>query len=229
MRRNIELIAGSRRSTCAAPPAPFSGAGRAAISGESIVAGANESCAVAVAVVSIGPIFGKGHARQNRRISEGFQLFWRRLVKRCPVLAQPPHFLVLVLRGDQNQYSSRVRIRTSPKSTMPAVVICLMLSQIAAASPQIATTPYGEAIDLFREGRDELAVKKLGTLMSYELIQGRDALFNALASKRPEESERAAATIRAAVLLHTARAFAAIARSNQGEFRYQLHIRPGVR
>lgn len=105
---------------------------------------------------------------------------------------------------------------------MPAVVICLMLCQIAAASPQIATTPYGEAIDLFREGRDELAVKKLAMLMSSELIQGRDALFNALASKRPEESERAAATIGAAVLLHTARAFAAIARSNQGEFRYQL-------
>ena len=67
MRRNIALIAGSRRSTGAAPPAPFSGAGRAAISGASIVAGANESW-VAVAVVSIAPIFRKGHARQNRRI-----------------------------------------------------------------------------------------------------------------------------------------------------------------
>jgi hypothetical protein len=65
MRRNIELMAGSRRSTSAPPPAPFSRAGRAAISGESIVAGANESCAVSVAVVSIGPAFRKGHARQK--------------------------------------------------------------------------------------------------------------------------------------------------------------------
>jgi hypothetical protein len=75
MRRNIELMAGSRRSAGAAPPAPFSGTGRAAISGESIVAGANESRAVSVAVVSIGPSFRKGRARQNVPIFERLDLF----------------------------------------------------------------------------------------------------------------------------------------------------------
>src|SRR4029079_14638419 len=50
----------------------------------------------------------------------------------------------------------------------------------------------------------------------------RDALFSAFDSKRPGESEPATATMRGAAMLHTARAFAALARGNDGEFRFQL-------
>jgi len=105
---------------------------------------------------------------------------------------------------------------------MKAVLVGLASCHIVLASPQGATTPYGEAIDLFRRGDEELAVNQLARIMFDEIIRERDALFRTLDSKDREEAERAAATIRGAVMLHTARAFAALARGNDGEFRYQL-------
>jgi tetratricopeptide (TPR) repeat protein len=107
-------------------------------------------------------------------------------------------------------------------SMFGAVVIGLVLCHAKAASPQNATTPYIEAVDLFRRGEDELALKKLAGIMAFEATRERDALFIALDSKWRGESERAAATMRGAAMLHTARAFAALSRNNNGEFRYQL-------
>jgi tetratricopeptide (TPR) repeat protein len=105
-----------------------------------------------------------------------------------------------------------------------AVVIGLALSHGATASSQLEATPYTEAIDLFRRGDDERALAKLARLLTNEVTLGRDALFTAFDSKRPDEAERAAATMRGAVMLHTARGFAALARNNNGEFRQQLLI-----
>lgn len=103
------------------------------------------------------------------------------------------------------------------------VVIAVVLCHAAtASSPQNATTPYIEAVDLFRRGEDELALRKLAGVMAFEATRERDALFIAFDSKRREEPERAAATMRGAAMLHTARAFAALNGDNVGEFRYQL-------
>jgi tetratricopeptide (TPR) repeat protein len=103
-----------------------------------------------------------------------------------------------------------------------SAVIGLVLCHPANASSQTANTPYTEAIDLFRRGEDERALKKLAGIMGFEVSRERDALFTALDSKWRGESERAAATMRGAAMLHTARAFAALNRYNDGEFRYQL-------
>ncbi len=103
-----------------------------------------------------------------------------------------------------------------------SAVIAVVLCHAATASPQKAPTPYIEAVDLFRRGEDELALKKLAGVMSFELIRERDALFIALDSKWRGESERAAATMRGAAMLHTARAFAALNRNNNLEFRNHL-------
>lgn len=90
------------------------------------------------------------------------------------------------------------------------------------ASPQPQTTTYNDIVDLYRQGADELALKLLSGLTQAEITQARDALFAAFDSKRRDESERAAATIRGAVILHTARAFAALDRNNNGQFESQL-------
>jgi tetratricopeptide (TPR) repeat protein len=97
-----------------------------------------------------------------------------------------------------------------------------MLCYSSAARAQSPSGSYGEAIELYRAGHGELAVKKLGAVTAYEIREGREALFRAFGSNQREESERAAATMRAAVLLHTERAFAALAMGNQGEFRNQI-------
>jgi len=102
------------------------------------------------------------------------------------------------------------------------LVTGLVLCTVTIASAQGARTPYTEVIDLYREGLENLALEKLAGLMMDEIVRGRDALFAKLASKSPAESERAAATIRGAVMLHTARAFSAFERNNNGEFRFQL-------
>jgi tetratricopeptide (TPR) repeat protein len=124
--------------------------------------------------------------------------------------------------GEQNQYSSRVRPRTSFSLTWRALIACVLLCHGTAAWPQNPSGSYGEAIDLLRAGQDDLAAKRLAAVTTYEMQQGREALFTAFASKQREVSERAAATMRAAVLVHTERAFAAIARDNLKEFRDQL-------
>ena len=103
-----------------------------------------------------------------------------------------------------------------------AAAIALVPYDAPNASAQSATTPYLEAVDLYRHGQDELALKKLAGIMAYEVNTERNTLFAAFDSKRGQESERAAATMRGAAMLHTARAFAALARNNNGEFRYQL-------
>jgi tetratricopeptide (TPR) repeat protein len=105
-----------------------------------------------------------------------------------------------------------------------SAVIGLALCHAANASPQGATRAYIEAVDLYRRGEDELALNKLAGISADEANHERDALFAAFNSKRREESERAAATMRGAVMLHTARAFQALARNNSGEFRYQLQF-----
>jgi tetratricopeptide (TPR) repeat protein len=106
-------------------------------------------------------------------------------------------------------------------SMFRAVVIGLVLCHVTTASSQGAN-PYIEAIDLYRQGLEEAALKKLAGLRSDELAGWRDALFTAMASKSRAESERAAATMRGAVMLHTARAFWAFERNNNGEFRFHL-------
>jgi tetratricopeptide (TPR) repeat protein len=103
-----------------------------------------------------------------------------------------------------------------------SAVIGLVLCHPANASSQAATTPYTEAIDLFRRGQDELALKKLAGVMAFEAIRERDALFDAFESKWRGDSDRAAAMMRGAAMLHTARAFVALASGNGGEFRYHL-------
>jgi tetratricopeptide (TPR) repeat protein len=103
-----------------------------------------------------------------------------------------------------------------------ALIACVLLCHGTAAGTQSPSGSYGEAIDLFRAGQDDLAVKKLAAVTTYEVQQERETLFTAFASKQREVSERAAATMRAAALVHTDRAFAAIARDNQKEFRDQL-------
>ena len=105
---------------------------------------------------------------------------------------------------------------------MGTAIIGLVLCRTVLASPQRATTPYAEAIDLFRRGEDELALNKLARIMNVDVTVERNELLKTLDSKNREESERAAGTIRGAVMLHTARAFAALARRNDGEFRYQV-------
>ena len=107
-------------------------------------------------------------------------------------------------------------------SMVGAVVIGLVLCHVGTAWSQGARTPYIEAIDLYRQGAEEVALQKLADLMSDEIAGGRDALFTALASKSVAESERAAATMRGAVMLHTGRAFWAFERNNNGAFRFQL-------
>ncbi|MBW8868341.1 MAG: hypothetical protein JF610_13615 [Acidobacteria bacterium] len=98
----------------------------------------------------------------------------------------------------------------------------MLLCHGTGAWPQSPSGSYGEAIDLLRAGQDDLAVKKLATVTTYEIQEGRATLLNAFASKQRDVSERAAATMRAAALVHTERAFAAIARDNEKEFRDQL-------
>jgi tetratricopeptide (TPR) repeat protein len=116
-------------------------------------------------------------------------------------------------------------MRTSARSAVGAVVIVVVLCRALAAAPQLAASSYTEAIDLYRQGEEELALKKLAGLRSDEIARGRDALLAALASKRQEaESERAAAAIRGAIMLHTAESFAALERNNNGEFRFQLAL-----
>jgi tetratricopeptide (TPR) repeat protein len=105
-----------------------------------------------------------------------------------------------------------------------ALIAGMLLCPGTTAWPQSPSGSYGEAIDLFRAGQDDLAVKKLAAVTTYEMQQEREILFAAFASKQREVSERAAATMRAAVLVHTERAFAAIARDNQKEFRDQLAV-----
>jgi len=122
----------------------------------------------------------------------------------------------------QTQYSSPVRPRTSFSLTWRALIACVLLCHGTAAWPQSPSGSYGEAIDLLRAGQDDLAVRKLATVTTYEIQEGRATLFNAFASKQRDVSERAAATMRAAALVHTERAFAAIARDNEKEFRDQL-------
>jgi tetratricopeptide (TPR) repeat protein len=122
----------------------------------------------------------------------------------------------------ENQYSSRVRVRTPARLIFGASVIGFVLCHVANASTQEAASPYIEAVDLYRRGEDELALKTLSRFVASELNHQRNALFAAFDSKRREESERAAAMMRAAVMLHTAKAFQALARSNGGAFRYQL-------
>jgi tetratricopeptide (TPR) repeat protein len=145
-----------------------------------------------------------------------------RVVRCCPVLAHLPQFFVFVRQVCQNQYSSRVRVRASAIVTLGAAAIALVLGHGANASTRQTETPYLQAIDLYRRGQDELALKRFATVMASDAIRERDALFAALESKWRGDSERAAATIRGAVMLHTARAFAALATHNNGEFRYHL-------
>jgi tetratricopeptide (TPR) repeat protein len=106
--------------------------------------------------------------------------------------------------------------------TWRVLIACVTLSHAVAASAQGPSGSYREAIELYRAGHDELAVKKLASVMAYEMSAGREALFAAFASKQRQDSEQAAATMRAAVLVHTERAFAALAADNQGQFRNQF-------
>lgn len=98
----------------------------------------------------------------------------------------------------------------------------MILCHGAVVWPQSPSGSYGEAIDLFRAGQDDLAIKKLAPVTTYEIRDGRETLFAAFVGKQREASERAASTMRAAALLHTERAFAALAADNQGEFRNQF-------
>ena len=109
-------------------------------------------------------------------------------------------------------------------SMFVSAVIVLVLCYPAKASSQSANTPYTQAIDLFRRGEDELALKKLAGVMAFEAIRERDALFDAFESKWRGDSDRAAAMMRGAAMLHTARAFAALTRNNNGEFGHQLQF-----
>ena len=102
-----------------------------------------------------------------------------------------------------------------------AAAIGVVLCHVVNASAQVST-PYIQAVDLFRRGEDQLALNRLAGIVTNEVNHERNALFTAFDSKRREESERAAATMRGAAMLHTARAFAALNRDNVGEFRYQL-------
>ncbi|HEU4934990.1 MAG TPA: hypothetical protein VFT39_00960 [Vicinamibacterales bacterium] len=110
------------------------------------------------------------------------------------------------------------------RAALGVLVLGLALCHVVRASTQGATTPYADAIDLFRQGQDELALNKLARIMAAEVTAERDALFKALDGKNKEDSERAAATICGAVMLHTARAFVALTRHNEGEFRYQIAL-----
>jgi tetratricopeptide (TPR) repeat protein len=103
-----------------------------------------------------------------------------------------------------------------------SAVIGLVLCHPANVSSQSANTPYTQAIELFRRGEDALALKKLAGVMPFEAIRERDTLFDAFESKWRGDSDRAAAMMRGAAMLHTARAFAALASGNGGEFRYHL-------
>jgi len=98
----------------------------------------------------------------------------------------------------------------------------LMLGHGANASTRQPESPYLEAVDLYRRGQDELALRKFAGVMASEPIRERDALFAELESTWRGDSERAAATMRGAVMLHTARAFAALATHNSREFGSQL-------
>ncbi|MFL6280615.1 MAG: tetratricopeptide repeat protein [Vicinamibacterales bacterium] len=120
-----------------------------------------------------------------------------------------------------------MRVRTPATSIFAVVVIGLALCHAIVAAPQIATSPYTEAIDLYRGGLEQLALEKLAGVMSDEIARQRDALLSAVSHRNTAESERAAAMIRGAVMLHTARAFAAFERNNNGEFRYHLMFAQG--
>jgi tetratricopeptide (TPR) repeat protein len=113
-------------------------------------------------------------------------------------------------------------MRTPSTPALPAVLIGLVLCHAIAAAPQVATSSYSEAIDLYRQGLEELALEKLAGVMSDEIARQRDALLSAVSHRNTAESERAAAMIRGAVMLHSAQAFSAFERNNNGEFRYQL-------
>src|SRR5205814_1077995 len=113
-------------------------------------------------------------------------------------------------------------MRIPATSAWRAVIIGLVLCHAIAAASQVATSSYSEAIELYRQGEEQRALTKLAGLTVVEVTRGQEALFTALASKRPGAPEHAAATIRGAVMLHTARAFSAFERNNNGEFRIQL-------
>jgi len=113
-------------------------------------------------------------------------------------------------------------MRTSATSLVGAVMIGLMLCHATTVVSQGANTPYTDAIDLYRRGDEERALTKLAGVTVGEVTRGRDTLFTAFDSKRHEESERAAATMRGAVMLHSARAFAALGSNTNREFRDQL-------
>jgi tetratricopeptide (TPR) repeat protein len=103
-------------------------------------------------------------------------------------------------------------------------MIGLVMCHVTTVVSQGANTSYTEAIDLYRQGEEERALTKLAGVTVGEVTRGRDTLFTAFDSKRHDESERAAATMRGAVMLHTARAFSAFERNNNGEFRVQLAL-----
>lgn len=112
-----------------------------------------------------------------------------------------------------------------------ALILGLVLCNSVVAAPQTVTPPaveavdvyrrYIEAINLYRRGEDELALTTLAGIAA-DLTRARNSLFAAFESKERDGSEWAQATIRGAVMLHTAAAFSALERNNNGAFRFQF-------
>ena len=92
-------------------------------------------------------------------------------------------------------------------------------------SVQLPTTSsYAHVLDLYRAGQEELAQRALAEVFRVEIERAQQTLLNAFDSTVGDQSSRAAASMRVAALVHTERAFAARARDNVPEWRYQIGV-----
>ena len=105
---------------------------------------------------------------------------------------------------------------------MPTVAVVVLSLWLGPATPQAPQTPYAAVVELYQHGDEELALEKLTPLADDEIRLGRDALLYAWRTGRGRELERAEKIIRAAVLLHTVRAFGARAHEDVYQFQYQF-------
>jgi tetratricopeptide (TPR) repeat protein len=108
----------------------------------------------------------------------------------------------------------------SPPGRVLFIVVVLFCEAITVAKQ----SSYTDVIELYRRGQDEAALHGLAALTPKEVTAARDALLKAFDISSGEESNRVAGTIRAAVLLHTTRAFVVRSHGDFNEFAIQFKI-----
>jgi tetratricopeptide (TPR) repeat protein len=124
-----------------------------------------------------------------------------------------------LLHGSQGS-----EVMIARQTVVAAVLICAVFTPSALPAQLAPTSPYAHVLDLYRAGQDQAARRALAEIPSVEIEWSQQVLLKAFDSTVGDESSRAAASMRVAVLIHTERAIAAHDGDNFPEWRYQLRM-----